>query len=93
MPRGMKPAPPHQSSLSQMWGRSKAKESASNVGDSKPEVGEENVENSKPKRRAPVGDSPSPGPSTSKRRRVVHSDDEKDVKDEGPLHIPSVPGA
>ncbi|KAI6008206.1 DNA ligase I [Pisolithus orientalis] len=91
MPRGMKPAPPQQSSLSQMWGRSKPKELASNVGDPKPEVGEENVENSKPKRRAPVGGSPSPGPSTSKRRRVVHSDDEKDVKDEGPLHIPSAP--
>ncbi|KAI6136621.1 ATP-dependent DNA ligase [Pisolithus sp. B1] len=91
MPKGIKPAPPQQSSLSDMWGRAKPKESTSNEGDPKSKVVEEDGETvSKPKRRVP-GDQASPGPSTSKRRRVVHSDDEKDVNDAGSLHIPSAP--
>ncbi|KAI6047653.1 DNA ligase I [Pisolithus marmoratus] len=91
MPKGMKPAPPQQSSLSHMWRRTKPKESTSGRGGSKHDVMEESEEtDSKLKRRVP-GDQASPGPSTSKRRRVVHSDDEKDVKDEGSLHIPPAP--
>ncbi|KAI6129177.1 DNA ligase I [Pisolithus croceorrhizus] len=91
MPKGIKPAPPQQSSLSDMWGRAKPKESTSNDGDPKSKTVEEVGETaSKPKRRVP-GDQASPGPSTSKRRRVVHSDDEEDVKDAGSLHMPSAP--
>lgn len=92
MPKGIKPPPPQQSSLSEMWGRAKPKNPTSNEGDSKSKVTEEEDEerDSKPKRRTP-GDQASPGPSAPKRRRVVHSDDEKDVKDAGSLHIPSAP--
>lgn len=92
MPKGIKPPPPQQSSLSEMWGRAKPKNPTSNEGDSKSKVTEEDEEerDSKPKRRTP-GDQASPGPSAPKRRRVVHSDDEKDVKDAGSLHVPSVP--
>lgn len=92
MPKGIKPPPPQQSSLSEMWGRAKPKNPTSNEGDSKSKVTEEDEEerDSKPKRRTP-GDQASPGPSAPKRRRVVHSDDEKDVKDAGSLHIPSAP--
>lgn len=88
MPKGIKPPPPQQSSLSDMWGRAKPQKSTSNEGDSKSTVTEEDGErDSKSKRRTP-GDQASPGPSASKRRRIVHSDDEKDA---GSLHIPSAP--
>lgn len=55
MPKGIKPPPPQQSSLSEMWGRAKPKNPTSNEGDSKSKVTEEDDEERdlKPKRRTP----------------------------------------
>ncbi|KAI6031846.1 hypothetical protein BKA83DRAFT_90832 [Pisolithus microcarpus] len=90
MPKGIKPPPPQQSSLSEMWGRAKPKNPTSNEGDSKSKVTEEDEEESMLVHGDTLhGDQASPGPSAPKRRRVVHSDDEKDVKDAGSLHVPS----
>ncbi|KAI6007429.1 DNA ligase I [Pisolithus albus] len=99
MPKGIKPPPPQQSSLSDMWGRAKPQKSTSNEGDSKSTVTEEDGESmlvhgdtlqgshrGGRRLKTQLGDQASPGPSASKRRRIVHSDDEKDA---GSLHIPS----
>ncbi|KAF9015145.1 ATP-dependent DNA ligase [Cyathus striatus] len=94
MPKSSKPAPPQQSSLTDMWGGSKrqiqstsasnAKEVATNVDMNE----EKQIESSKRKERT----SPAKSPKL-KKRRIVHSDDEGDASAANfvPVSTPIVP--
>ncbi|KIJ68471.1 hypothetical protein HYDPIDRAFT_106670 [Hydnomerulius pinastri MD-312] len=93
MPRNVKPAPPQQSSLAEMWGGGKKKRKVAEPPSPRKEEEEDGVEKvdadgpaesaspAKPKRKsASPKRTASPGPARAKRRRVVESDDEEASK-------------